>query len=54
MLKDLPVMETGLGSWEKARYEHGIFYGNGLYMLDEKERTRGLVKGVFTNPRVKR
>jgi DNA polymerase elongation subunit (family B) len=54
MLKDLPVMETGLGSWEKARYEHGIFYGNGLYMFDEKERTRGLVKGVFTNPHVGR
>jgi DNA polymerase elongation subunit (family B) len=53
MLKDVPVSGAGIGCFEKEHYNIGIIYGNGLYKLDNKERARGLMKNIFSNPKVK-
>lgn len=54
MLKDLSVSGNGLGTFDKEKHDEGIVYGNGLYIMGGKEKTRGLMKHVFSNPRVKR
>jgi hypothetical protein len=43
----------GLGQWEKARYDDGIFWQSGIYMLKRggewiKSKTRGIPAGSYT------
>jgi len=52
--KNLSISENGIGSFKKEYYEEGIVYGNGLYIMGGKEKTRGLMKHVFSNPKVKK